>query len=89
MSLPQREGGLLQPPIVDTDNSLVPFQLCHVARLFPIRTDMVTPPVLTVVFIMLAQIDRFTTKRTNALRLLHLLHSAPYSTPPAPDGHVG
>jgi hypothetical protein len=45
-------------------------------RLFPICTDIVTPLILMVVLIIVAQIDRFTTKRTSSLRrlLLHPLH---------------
>ena len=70
----RREEGLLQPPIVDADNPLVLFRLSYVTRLFPICTDIVTPPILMVVFIIVALIDRFTTERTSPLRLLRHLH---------------
>ena len=63
------KGACYRPPTIDTDNPLVLFRLCYMTRLFPICTDIVTPPILMVVFIILALIDRFTTKRTNAIRL--------------------
>jgi len=53
------------------DNPSVLFRLGYMTRLFPICTDIVTPPTFVVVFVIVSLIDRFTTKRTNALRLLN------------------
>jgi hypothetical protein len=53
------------------------FRLGYMTRLFPICTDIVKPPILMLMFIMVALIDRFTTERASSLRLLgHLLHTS-------------